>query len=186
MKFSPGHIRATRLTKLAGTAMAAENTFIRGRLLDGSPISEPRPRSQPEVWQNFELPFVRREFLSYPRNPPSRSFLDVLEARRSAVNGPLTKEALADLLWYATGVRGWEESGRAGIPISWRPAPSGGGLHPIEIIAIPNQTGADVLHYDPENHSYDYWGGPWDDSSEERSVGKEGVSTCRSRWSPSP
>src|SRR3546814_20161395 len=95
MKFSPGHIRATRLTKLAGTAMAAENTFIRGRLLDGSPISEPRPRSQPEVWQNFELPFVRREFLSYPRNPPSRSFLDVLEARRSAVNGPLTNEALA-------------------------------------------------------------------------------------------
>src|SRR3546814_9166392 len=138
MKFSPGHIRATRLTKLAGTAMAAENTFIRGRLLDGSPISEPRPRSQPEVWQNFELPFVRREFLSYPRNPPSRSLLDVLDARRSAVHGPLTKEARADLLRYSTGLRGWGESRRRGIPISWRPAPSGGGLLPIDHIGKAN------------------------------------------------
>src|SRR3546814_18245269 len=28
--------------------------------------------------------------------------------------------------------------------------------------------------------------GRWDARSEERRVGKEGVSTCRSRWSPSP
>src|SRR3546814_6863088 len=69
----------------------------------------------------------------------------------------------SDVCSSELGVRGWEESGRAGIPISWRPAPSGGGLHPIEIIAIPTQPGADVLHYDAVNHSYDYWGGPWDD-----------------------
>jgi SagB-type dehydrogenase family enzyme len=142
--------------------MAAENTSTPGRPSDTSLIREPHPRSRPEAWQPFELPFLRREFLPLPKNPPAKSFCEVLEGRRSAVHGRLTKELLGDLLWYATGVRGWEEAGRASIPISWRPAPSGGGLHPIEIIAIPDQPGGSVLHYDAMNHSYGYWEGPWD------------------------
>lgn len=143
--------------------MDAESTITPGRLWDETLTKEPHPRVAPKTWSAFALPFRHREFLPYPTAPSPRDFRDVLESRRSAVHGPLSKEELASLLWYATGIRGWEQSGRAGLPISWRPAPSAGGLHPIEIVAIPACVDEEILHYDPLDHCYGYWGGPWCD-----------------------
>lgn len=142
--------------------MDAESTIIPGSLWDESLTKEPHPRITPRACADFELPFLQREYLPLPKTLPPRDFRDVLEARRSAVYGPLDKYELAALLWYATGIRGWEQSGRSGFPISWRPAPSAGGLHPIEIVAISSCGDCEVMHYNPRDHSYGYWGGPWD------------------------
>src|SRR3546814_13483397 len=50
-------------------------------------------------------------------------------------------------------------------------------LGPVEISAVP------IPHDCTDGFLYAYWRRP---RSEERRVGKECVSTCRSRWSPYP
>jgi len=76
-----------------------------------------------------------------------------LSSRRSKVRGNIEVTELSALLWHAAAVKGWQEAGRAGLPISWRASPSGGGLHPIEIVCIPAKIEREVLWYDAHQHA---------------------------------
>src|SRR5205085_4603752 len=60
---------------------------------------------------------------------------------------------VADLLWFASGIRGSAETGRAGIPIYWSPAPSAGGLSCLHIVCIQDDGSAAKL-YDPLLHRF--------------------------------
>jgi len=66
--------------------------------------------------------------------------------------GASAKE-IGDLLWYALGVRGFAERGRANLPIFWTATPSAGGLGAVQIIAISDDDTLPRL-YDPKAHRW--------------------------------
>jgi hypothetical protein len=75
----------------------------------------------------------------------------VLEARRSGLGGPVTWSQIADLLWFAAGVRGYHSTGRAGLPIQWSASPSAGALGCVYIVCLAEDSSRPRL-YDPFGH----------------------------------
>lgn len=82
---------------------------------------------------------------------PSFSFGDVLESRRSGLGASVSWSRIADLLWFAAGIRGKHSHGRAGFPIQWSATPSAGGLGCVQIVCISDIDGLARL-YDPFEH----------------------------------
>jgi len=91
--------------------------------------------------------------LSVPASSPKKTFLNVLTRRRSKLGKQCSPTELGPLLWHACRVHRTWPSGRANIPWQWRAAPSGGGLHPIEVVCIPSKSSDRVSIYDPVAHS---------------------------------
>jgi hypothetical protein len=61
---------------------------------------------------------------------------------------------VGELLWHAAGVRGSAQTGRAGLPIEWRPTPSAGALHPIHLVCIASDQVQPIRLYDPSLHAF--------------------------------
>ena len=111
----------------------------------------------------FKPKVLSRELLPIPRTAPSRDFLDVLEARRSAVAGPIGWLAVGELLWHSIGVKGFADTGRAGIRVESRPYPSSGGLHPISAVCISTDSAEAPRLYDPNDHAFELLDGGAED-----------------------
>lgn len=123
-----------------------------------------RSRS-PETTLDWDAKPLRAR--TYPGAPrvalPGRDFaVDMplgaaLERRRSVRDyslGPLPLETLGRLLHACHGVKGERDLG-AGEPAQARPAPSAGGLYPLELyVALQSVEGVEdgVYHHDPQAH----------------------------------
>ena len=90
-----------------------------------------------------------------PKLPQLTPFGEVLESRRSAVAGSIGWQEVGELLWYAIGVRGYDDRGRAGIRTEWRPTPASGGLHAISTVCISGVPDEAPRLYDPNDHALD-------------------------------
>jgi hypothetical protein len=121
--------------------------------LAGILTDEPQPRNPVLPWSPFTPAIASIEPLVRPSSSPSAQFLEVLEQRRSGVGSPVTWSRLADLLWYAAGVRGSADAGRAGLPIHWSTTPTAGGLYCIRIVCVPDD-GSPAKLYDPLAHQF--------------------------------
>lgn len=86
-----------------------------------------------------------------PRPLPNVSFSDVLEARRSAVSGPLSDQELGDLLFHVMRRRRGGK-GRFGQPWEGRASPSAGGLHVIALLCIPVEDQSPIGIYECRHH----------------------------------
>ncbi len=90
-----------------------------------------------------------------PKSPPLTPFGQVLESRRSGVAGPVGWHAVGELLWYASGVRGYADQGRAGIRTEWRPTPGSGGIHAISAVCISCDPVEAPRLYAANDHAFD-------------------------------
>lgn len=96
----------------------------------------PLPRQYPDAWQPFAWPTSRTIRLLAQAPPPSVSFRDVAEYRRSERSGaaPNLRQVL-DVLRFATSFRDtWVYDG---IDRYRAPPISAGGLHGIDLIVLP-------------------------------------------------
>ena len=89
---------------------------------------------QPYGWSAWLPPGAVIRLLPEPKEQPERSFIDVMESRRSAIGGPVRWQEIEALLWYACRTRKFCGLGRAGIPVEHRIPPSAGGLHSVQIV----------------------------------------------------
>lgn len=80
--------------------------------------------------------------------------MDVLTSRRSMITGSIGWVRIAELLWHAASTKGYGSVGRAGLPIEWRASPSAGGLHPIQVVCIPEHYEDGVRLYDAMAHAF--------------------------------
>lgn len=119
----------------------------------GNRTKEPLPRRVPKAWEAYPFTIERTEPLSLPIKL-AVSYQDVLEGRRSAVGTTVSWQRVGELLWLATGTRGSAPSGRAGLPIEWRPTPSPGGLHAVHIVCISSFPREGVRLYQPNAHTF--------------------------------
>ncbi|MYF66521.1 MAG: hypothetical protein F4182_02870 [Gammaproteobacteria bacterium] len=90
----------------------------------------------PRKWGAPHIDFTDSYVLPRTIRMPECSFLETLNARRTAVGGPLDLDDLSSLLWHSMLLRERKYDGRFGIPWESRSAPSGGGLHPIEVLCL--------------------------------------------------
>ena len=150
-----GRIPATSATSRADNAGDARSTTPHGRRSATTLFDEPCPRTPPLPWTPFKPKVLSRELLPVPRTAPSRDFQEVLEARRSTVAGPIGWDAIGELLWHSIGVKGYADTGRAGIRVEWRPYPASGGLHPISAVCISGVDDEAPRLYDPNDHAFE-------------------------------
>lgn len=123
----------------------------RGKRLAGTRINEPQPRRSTGGWSPFEPAVMAVHDFARPTVKPTASFAEVLETRRSGLGGPVAWPRIADLLWFAAGVRGYHPVGRAGIPIQWSATPSAGGLGCVRVVCLADD-GSRPRLYDPFEH----------------------------------
>lgn len=135
----------------AGSVEGAENIMRRGKRLAGTRINEPQPRRSTGDWSPFEPVVMAVHDFARPTTKPAALFAEVLEARRSSLGGSKTWSQIADLLWFAAGVRGHHPAGRAGLPIQWSATPSAGGLGCVRIVCLADN-GSRPRLYDPFGH----------------------------------
>jgi hypothetical protein len=149
--------------------------------LAGILTEEPVPRAEPGPWSEFWPRAFRVVTAPPPTGRSERSFLDVLQARRSAIGGPIGFQQVADLLWYATAPTPMG-IGRAGLPIEHRPYPSAGALHCIRLVAIDSER-REVALYEPAGHRFHLLDAPLvvevNDRDVEAMVGRKGGCTLR-------
>lgn len=142
---------------------------------------EPVPRLDPEVWSEVWPSALSVKTAPAPSARPERSFLSVLQARRSTIGGPIGFQQIADLLWYATAPSPMG-MGRAGIAVEHRPYPSAGGLHAIRLVMIDHAT-RDVALYEPAEHRFHLVDAPGlaeaNDAAVAAMVGRPGGCTLR-------
>lgn len=120
----------------------------------GIPTEEPHPKDRPARWAPFRPASIETEWLARPQQPPSRDFADIIRSRRSDVAGPVSWVRVAELLWHAASIRGYADSGRAGLPIEWRVSPSAGALHPTHLVCINDAPDLRPRLYDPVDHAF--------------------------------
>jgi hypothetical protein len=119
--------------------------------LAGNLINEPRPRVPVGPWTRFAPPIGPEHVFPRPQDVPNYEFGDVLESRRSALGASLSWSRIAELLWFAAGIRGSHSHGRAGLPVQWSATPSAGGLGCVQIVCISDYDTRPRL-YDPFGH----------------------------------
>ena len=122
---------------------------------------EPRPRKKPRKWAAQQIDATGLFVLPRDVRTPESSFIDVLNARRSRIGGPLDVRDLSSLLWHSMLIRERNHDGRFGIPWESRSAPSSGGLHPIQVLCLPLENAEPGGLYRARDHVVlDISGGP--------------------------
>lgn len=122
-------------------------------------LGNPRPRAKPRRYtpvQWTESDLLGFDELGLPclsREPTSleASFTDVISKRRTRYElGIPPSHAIEDLLYLTSRVQMQFES-PLGFPLSRRPVPSAGGIHPIHVVL--HASGSNQVHrYDPFLH----------------------------------
>jgi hypothetical protein len=121
--------------------------------LAGTLTDEPLPRRPSLGWQPFIPAGSTVEKLDRPLPRGDRNFQSVLAARRSSIGNSVHWSVIGELLWYAAGLKGYAQAGRAGLPIGWSASPTSGGLQSICIVCISDDAAAPRL-YEPYNHAF--------------------------------
>jgi hypothetical protein len=117
-------------------------------------LPEPVPRETELPFEPYRFATTARRSLPIPEGVTSGPTLEVLHRRRSRrTYGPLSDEVLSCLLWFAAKTLATSRES-SGFPWQHRPAPSGGGRHPIYILVItPTVNPPTVCLYEPEGHA---------------------------------
>lgn len=117
-------------------------------------FAEPSPRNHELPFEPYQFATKTRRLLPVPTNVASSPCLDVLHRRRSRrVFGVVTHEQLSALLWFSAKTL---QTRRESSGFTWqhRPAPSGGGRHPVHILTITPAADRDLVSvYEPEGHA---------------------------------
>lgn len=101
----------------------------------GNPIPRDLPKKQdPFCWPKGEI-----EYLTNPTSFPVNSFFEVISSRRSRrIFGQVDSNTLATLLWLTCREQARGNS-NFGFPLTKRPTPSAGAIHPIHILVNKHQ-----------------------------------------------
>lgn len=104
--------------------------------MNGTELKSPVPRTTELLFSEFKYPVVRKTKLSIPQSTINRPFVDVLHSRRSKrAFGKISSNRLAELLWYSSRTLDCKIVAN-GYLWQHRPAPSGGGRHPIDLLVV--------------------------------------------------
>ena len=107
-----------------------------------TPLPEPRPRPQVQPYTPYVWPAGDFVALPQPAEGGGPPMFEALAQRRSLRElKALPVEALGALLWHSQRRLAWAPS-PLGFELERRPAPSGGAIHPIHVLAFDPQTGA--------------------------------------------
>ena len=117
-------------------------------------LPSPIRRETDVPYTDFNYRVTDREYLPIPELPGDCSFWEVLASRKTRrAFGPLEKRQLAELLWYSAKTR-FTRREQDGFLWQSRPAPSGGGRHPVDLIVVHEECGKAIVRvYDPIAHS---------------------------------
>ncbi len=117
-------------------------------------LPEPVPRETELPFEPYRFATTARRSLPIPEGVTSAAALEVLHRRRSRRTfGPLSDEQLSSLLWFAAKTLATARE-PSGFPWQHRPAPSGGGRHPVHILVMaPEVDPSAVCLYEPEGHA---------------------------------
>lgn len=115
-------------------------------------LGRPRPKDAVQPFKPVTWPHTTTIALPWAASSLTADFAAVLAARRSRRSfGPLPREALATLL-QATQAVTHVGSDELGFPISYRPSPSAGAIHPVHlVVSSPDLPG--WYRYDPFQHA---------------------------------
>jgi SagB-type dehydrogenase family enzyme len=116
-------------------------------------LRSPYPRKTHLDYQEFPYIIGTKIYLSHPPSLRNIPFEDVLESRQSRrqFNG-ITEQQLSSLLWYSARTRLLRKASDGKVMWQHRPAPSGGGKHPIDLL-ISNYADPGLIYlYDPLAH----------------------------------
>ena len=117
-------------------------------------LGDPSPRAEELPFEPYEFTVKERRLLSVPDSNVSAPCLQVLHQRESRRQfGALPDAQLSALLWFsAKTLRTRREP--SGFAWQHRPAPSGGGRHPIHILVFAPALHPDAVSlYEPERHA---------------------------------
>ena len=112
-------------------------------------LGNPIPLYIPGRYEPFEWPSQVIEYLAVPAKLALPGLEKIVYTRRTRRTfGSLSREQIAFFLWLScrTLTKG---NDRVGFPITQRPAPSAGAIHPIHLLLSENEN---WLRYDPDRH----------------------------------
>lgn len=115
-------------------------------------LSSPSPLEPERPAETFVYTCLGAEYLPEPTPLPSQPLLEILSRRKSRREGLRpSREDVARLLWHSARTL---RTARAESGFLWqhRPAPSGGGRHPVDLLVCSTRTRPVVELYDPMAH----------------------------------
>lgn len=116
-------------------------------------LRTPYPRAAPLACCEVEYKVQGYRYLDVPRINDGPLLWDVIESRRSRIpHGPLEGGDLSTFLWMCAKIRS-QRRAAGGCTVSHRPAPSAGGLHPIDMLLIENPARPSLAVYDAHSHA---------------------------------
>lgn len=115
-------------------------------------LGNPTPRPSPLPYIPFEWPTGTTTQLSPPGVLELPNLVEVFNSRRSKRSfGLVDEKQLSNLLWLCCRIQG-NIRADLGFPLSLRPCPSAGSIHPIHVvISLPEKPG--WMRYDPLEHA---------------------------------
>lgn len=119
-------------------------------------LGDPNPREIDEPYEEYGFTVERIHYLQHPTNATSPPVLDVLMSRRSRRDfGPLNTEQLSNVLWFSCKVLDNGSDSPHGRAWQFRPTPSAGARHPIDILIVEGDVMSvpTVTLYDPLAHA---------------------------------
>lgn len=115
-------------------------------------LGNPHPRAAPLACSDVTYLVRGYRYLDVPHLKDGPPLWNVIESRRSRVpQGPLEGECLSAFLWMCAKIRE-QRRVAGGCTVSHRPAPSAGGLHPIDMLIIENPMRPMLAVYDAQSH----------------------------------
>lgn len=115
-------------------------------------LGSPHPRATPLACCEVAYRVQGYRYLDVPHAKNGPLFWDVVESRRSRVpKGPIEWADLSIFLWMCAKIRRQRRTAGNGA-VSHRPAPSAGGLHPIDMLFIECPTRPSLAVYDAQSH----------------------------------
>jgi SagB-type dehydrogenase family enzyme len=154
--YMPTH--ATRVTSPADNVAAAINILTPCSNSSKMNGANPSPKLIEDRSPKYEFKVVNSLYLPVPDEDIGLSltapeFFQILEKRRSERgSAAVTLKSLSTLLWKATHARSISLSD-TGNTYAKRPAPSAGGIHPIEVFLLSNSLSSKFQHYNADSHA---------------------------------
>lgn len=115
-------------------------------------LLDPLPRKKPLKFNKFEYGLTNKHYLPLPEAAPKQDFFSIIESRRTRREfGEISEDSLSILLWYCCKVLDIYDLPN-GLTTQHRCPPSGGGIHPIDVLLLERDAHRIAL-YDPIAHA---------------------------------
>lgn len=116
-------------------------------------LQSPFPRKEPLKFCEVAYQIESTHYLEIPEVNDTPPLWSCMESRRSRhASGPLCEYNLSRLLWMCAKIQPRLHRDASDLALR-RPAPSAGGLYPIDVLVIQEQTSPSVSLYDPISHA---------------------------------